>query len=103
MKRMHRGMLTAALVGAMAGGAAPVVTGGVGLTTTDTGSNVSAKSTTGTKATVNKNGSKANRLTSSRRAGRYWLIPNNKESFKQGRRKQLAKRSFKKAKKQGRA
>ena len=95
MREISRAMLAASLIGAMAGGAAPIAL-------TAIGSNVSAKATTGTKAAVNKTGAKINRLTSSNRSGRYWLIPNNKESFKQARRKQLAKRSFKKSKKNGR-
>ena len=47
-------------------------------------------------------GGNAGELTPIRRPRSYWLIPTNHESFKQARRKQLAKRSFKKAKKQGR-
>ena len=53
--------------------------------------------------TVKANATKATRLTSTRRAGYSWLLPNNKESFKQSRRKQLAKRSNRKARKNGQA
>lgn len=39
------------------------------------------------------------RLTSTQRAGRYWLLPVPKQTFKQNRRKELAKTRRKKAKK----
>ncbi len=60
------------------------------------------------KGSTNKNNAtlktqKVTRLTSTRRAGYWWLTPTNKESFKQSRRKQLAKKSKRKAKKNGQA
>ena len=75
--------------------------GSIATGATNQSNEVSAKATTGTKATQSKRIVKANRLTSSHFHRNYWLIPVNKETFKQSRRKQLKDRSVRKAKKRG--
>jgi len=72
-----------------------------GATGQSTQANSGVKNTGATKAF--KNQVKAARLTSTGRYGYRWLMPVNKESFKQSRRKQLAKRSARKAKRNGQA
>ena len=85
----------------MGGVGLPATALNVGATSSGIDSTVSAKSTTGTKAAVNKS-VKAHRLTSTLQSGYRWLKVTNKEKFKQSRRKQIARRSFKKSKKNGR-
>ena len=98
--RMGKGLIAASIIGVMGGVGLPVNTVNAGaLAVSD--NTVSAKSTTGTKAAVNKS-VKAHRLTSTLQSGYRWLKVTNKEKFKQSRRKQIARRSFKKSKKNGR-
>ena len=97
---MKKIALVAAALAATTGlSAAPAAT----VATVDTQSNSVHQSKANTNQKAKGRSSKAIRLTSSASYRNRWLIPVNKESFKQGRRKQLAKRSLKKAKKQGRA
>lgn len=98
--RMGKGLIAASMISVMGGVGLPAtVLNGGALAVSD--NTVSAKSTTGTKAAVNKS-VKAHRLTSTLQSGYRWLKVTNKEKFKQSRRKQIARRSFKKSKKNGR-
>ncbi len=101
MKRISKGLLVAAIAGAMSsGGVAPTASAP---TVEKQSSNISQK-----QQATKRTSSHAIKVSAAiRETGRYsgysWLIPVNKESFKQSRRKQLKLRSKKKAKRNGQA
>lgn len=94
----------AALAVSMGGGGVPSINVASPAVDSERSNAQSSKATNVNKRTHAKKRMSAARLTSSNNYGRYrFLKPVNKESFKQARRKQLAKKSYRKAKKKGQA
>lgn len=100
---MKKSVLIAAAIASMGlGSTGGITTGSVGVVDTQSSSVHQSKATTNHKAKA-RSGAKVARLSTGYRHKSYWLIPVNKESFKQSRRKQLKLRAKTKAKRNGQA
>ena len=100
---MKKSVLIAAAIASIGlGSTGSVNVGSIGVVDTQSNSVHQSKATVNNKAKA-RSGAKVARLSTGYRHKSYWLMPVNKETFKQSRRKQLKRRAKNKAKRNGQA